>query len=149
LHGLQVVNAGSSWLKFDWGAVPGWSRTTSCLTVLRASTRSGRRIMHGGDVFVSRLVVDAEVGQLQDPVDLAPLHQPKSLAGLDEAGDLLQDVPDVACFDTALHATIPAAASTYALPRAWREQWPIVVAAREHLQVFRLIEEVVQTGDRP
>jgi acetate kinase len=38
---------------------------------------------------------------------------------------VLPDVPHVACFDTAFHATIPPAAATYALPRAWRERWPL------------------------
>jgi acetate kinase len=71
-------------------------------------------------------VVDDDVERrLRALVDLAPLHQPKSLAGLDAARALLPDVPHVACFDTAFHATIPIAASTYALPRAWRERWPI------------------------
>jgi acetate kinase len=55
-------------------------------------------------------------------VDLAPLHQPKSLHGLEAARRLLPDVPHVACFDTAFHATLPPEAYTYALPREWRER---------------------------
>ena len=55
---------------------------------------------------------------------LAPLHQPKSLAALDAVERrCCRDVPAVACFDTAFHATLPAAAATYALPRRWRERW--------------------------
>ena len=54
---------------------------------------------------------------------LAPLHQAKSLAALAAVGGVLGDVPAVACFDTAFHATLPAAAHTYALPQAWRERW--------------------------
>ncbi len=50
--------------------------------------------------------------------DLAPLHQPKSLAALDAVSEQLPGVPAVACFDTAFHATLPPAASTYALPAA-------------------------------
>jgi acetate kinase len=70
--------------------------------------------------------VDDDVERrLRALTDLAPLHQAKSLAGLDAARALLPDVPHVACFDTSFHATIPVAASTYALPRAWRERWPI------------------------
>ncbi len=57
--------------------------------------------------------------------DLAPLHQPKSLAALDAVSGPLPDVPAVACFDTAFHATIPAAAATYALPGEWRERWDL------------------------
>jgi acetate kinase len=54
-------------------------------------------------------------------VDLAPLHLPASLAGLDAVRTALPSVPSVACFDTAFHATIPAVAATYALPQEWRE----------------------------
>src|SRR6185295_16137535 len=48
-----------------------------------------------------------------------------SLEGLDAVSALLPDVPAVACFDTAFHATIPDAAATYAIPREWRERWAI------------------------
>jgi len=53
------------------------------------------------------------------------LHQPKSLAAFDAVSAQLPEIPAVACFDTAFHAGLPAAASTYALPAAWRERWPI------------------------
>jgi acetate kinase len=52
-------------------------------------------------------------GGLRELVDLAPLHQPKSLHGLEAARRLLPDVPHVACFDTAFHATLPPEAYTY------------------------------------
>ena len=55
--------------------------------------------------------------------DLAPLHQPKSLAGLDAVTGCLPKVPAVASFDTAFHATLPAAASTYPVPLEWRKQY--------------------------
>jgi acetate kinase len=70
--------------------------------------------------------VDEKVrAELAELTDLAPLHQPRALAGLDAVAALLPDVPAVACFDTAFHTTLPAAASTYALPQAWRERWPL------------------------
>lgn len=53
------------------------------------------------------------------------MHQPKSLAALDAVSASLPDVPAVACFDTAFHATLPSAAYTYALPARWREQWSL------------------------
>jgi acetate kinase len=53
---------------------------------------------------------------------LAPLHQPKSLAGLDAVSRLAPEVPAVACFDTAFHATLPDAAATYAIPADWRDR---------------------------
>jgi len=84
------------------------------------------RIVHGGDVFKAPVVVDSRVReQLGELVDLAPLHQPRSLAGLDLLARLLPDSPSFACFDTAFHATIPLEASTYALPAEWRQRWAI------------------------
>jgi acetate kinase len=82
----------------------------------------GHRIVHGGESFTSAVVVDDKVrAELEAVVDLAPLHLPASLAGLDAVRTALPAVPSVACFDTAFHATIPAEAATYALPAQWRE----------------------------
>ena len=68
----------------------------------------GHRIVHGGTLFRAPVVVDARVQQrLEALTDLAPLHQPKSLAALSAVHASLPDVPGVACFDTAFHATIP------------------------------------------
>lgn len=83
----------------------------------------GHRIVHGGPAFPGPARVDAAVvEELHRLVPLAPLHQPPALAALAETTALLPDVPAVACFDTAFHATMPAAASTYALPRRWRAE---------------------------
>jgi acetate kinase len=84
----------------------------------------GHRIVHGGSQFLAAVRIDDEVqGALRGLTELAPLHQPKSLAALDAVSQALPDLPRVACFDTAFHATLSAAASTYALPAAWRERW--------------------------
>jgi acetate kinase len=86
----------------------------------------GHRVVHGGTKFTDPVVVDDAVRrELAALTDLAPLHQPKALAGLDAAMAVIPDVPHVASFDTAFHATIPAAAATYALPGEWRARWPI------------------------
>jgi acetate kinase len=83
---------------------------------------AGHRIVHGGPSFTSAVVVDDKVrAELEAVVDLAPLHLPASLAGLDAVRTALPSVPSVACFDTAFHATIPARAATYGLPAQWRE----------------------------
>ena len=72
------------------------------------------------------MLVTAEVRRrLESLTDLAPLHQPKSLAALDAVTAVLPDTPAVACFDTAFHATIPAAAATFALPAEWRARWTL------------------------
>jgi acetate kinase len=86
----------------------------------------GHRIVHGGTQFREAVRIDAEVrARLEALTDLAPLHQPKSLAALDKVAKVLPDVPSVACFDTAFHATLPEEAATYPLPRAWRERYGI------------------------
>jgi acetate kinase len=84
----------------------------------------GHRIVHGGERFRTAVRIDADVERaLRDLSDLAPLHQPKSLAALDAVTELLGELPAVACFDTAFHADLPAAAATYALPAEWRDRW--------------------------
>ncbi len=86
----------------------------------------GHRVVHGGTVYSAPVVVDAAVvSRLEALTDLAPLHQPKSLAALAAVSAVLPGVPAVACFDTAFHATIPAAAHTYALPSQWRTRWDL------------------------
>jgi acetate kinase len=86
----------------------------------------GYRIVHGGTRYLGPALIDDEVlAELHELTELAPLHQPPALEALDEVSALLPDLPAVACFDTAFHATIPVAATTYALPADWRDRWPI------------------------
>ncbi len=84
------------------------------------------RIVHGGERFTGPVLIDHEVEhEMRELSDLAPLHQPKSLDALDAVSGALPRLPAVACFDTAFHTTMPPAAHTYALPRAWRRRWPL------------------------
>lgn len=139
---ILVVNAGSSSLKLrlldpgdrivasaDLPAPAGQADDAAVSQAVRAFGEVdavGHRIVHGGTRFSAPVRVDAEVtGALVALTDLAPLHQPKSLAALTAVGALLPDVPAVACFDTAFHAGMPAAATTYALPREWRTRWQL------------------------
>ncbi len=80
------------------------------------------RVVHGGHRTSAVVVDDAVRAELAGLTDLAPLHQPPSLRGIDTFRRLLPSVPHVACFDTAFHTTLPAAARTYALPERLREQ---------------------------
>ncbi|HEX2307128.1 MAG TPA: acetate/propionate family kinase [Jatrophihabitantaceae bacterium] len=134
---ILVVNAGSSSLKLrllgDDDAVLRTADLGSDRSELAAAIEGwpepravGHRVVHGGVRFTGPAVIDADVRrEIADLADLAPLHQPKSLAALDEVTAVFPDVPAVACFDTAFHHTIPAAAATYALPVQWRERWPL------------------------
>jgi acetate kinase len=86
----------------------------------------GHRIVHGGERYRAPVRIDPAVRSgLEALVDLAPLHQPKSLAALDAVSSALPGLPAVACFDTAFHATLPDAAARYALPAAWTARWGV------------------------
>ncbi|HJX43794.1 MAG TPA: acetate/propionate family kinase, partial [Geodermatophilus sp.] len=82
------------------------------------------RVVHGGDRFSAPVLVDDDVVRaIRELAELAPLHNPVNATGIDVARRVFPDLPHVAVFDTAFHATLPAHASTYAVPREW---------AREH-----------------
>jgi acetate kinase len=84
----------------------------------------GHRVVHGGARFTRPVVIDASIrAEFAELNDLAPLHNPPALAAIDAMSQLLPNAPAVACFDTAFHTSLQPAASSYALPRAWVEQW--------------------------
>lgn len=83
----------------------------------------GHRVVHGGARFSTPVVIDDEVlDNIEAIVALAPLHNPAHLLGIRTAMAALPEVPHVAVFDTAFHMTIPAHASTYAVPARWRDE---------------------------
>ncbi len=83
----------------------------------------GHRVVHGGSRYREPVVVDDEVeGVIERLIPLAPLHNPAGLQGIRELRRLMPDVPHVAVFDTAFHATIPPEAYTYAIPTELAEQ---------------------------
>jgi acetate kinase len=70
------------------------------------------------------VLIDDEITEaIAQLTDLAPLHQPRALAGIAATRQALPDLPAVACFDTAFHADMPAAAARYALPAAWTQRF--------------------------
>jgi acetate kinase len=87
---------------------------------------AGHRVVHGGGEFTGPTIVDPAVeNDLDGLADLAPLHNPPAVTAMRTLDALRPGLPTVACFDTAFHATMPAAASTYAIPAAWSERWPL------------------------
>lgn len=143
---VLVVNAGSSSLKLrlldeddnlaaseDLAALPldgGWETGGGALAAvverIGPVDAVGHRVVHGGtDLGAAIRIDDAVLARIEALTELAPLHQPRSVAGIRAARAALPGVPHVACFDTSFHATIPDAAATYALPLAWRERWPL------------------------
>jgi len=77
----------------------------------------GHRVVHGGEKFKeSRLITEEVIEGVKDWIDLAPLHNPPNLKGIEAMTTLLPNVPQVATFDTALHQTMPDYAYMYAIP---------------------------------
>lgn len=77
----------------------------------------GHRVVHGGPRFDEAVLIDDEVlAELERLVSLAPLHQPNNLAPIKAIRELLPDIPQVACFDTAFHRNHGELADRFALP---------------------------------
>lgn len=86
----------------------------------------GHRIVHGGEKFASSVVIDAEVMKaIEDCNDLAPLHNPANLIGINSCREIMPDVPMVAVFDTAFHQTMPKKAYLYGLPYEYYEKYKV------------------------
>lgn len=98
---------------------------THLLESLREEERDGlvgvgHRVVHGGDRFSESVAVDdAILADLHGLVDLAPLHMPANLLGIEAARDALPGLAQVAVFDTAFHQTMPPVAYRYAVPQEW------------------------------
>jgi acetate kinase len=86
----------------------------------------GHRVVHGGDQFSRSVQIDDKVLQsIKDVADLAPLHNPPNIVGIEAAMAALPNVPQVAVFDTAFHQTIPAKAYTYPVPYKWQTEYGV------------------------
>jgi acetate kinase len=140
---ILVLNAGSSSLKYQVvdlaapdarvrGLIERIGEPGSDVPDAQAATRRvldalggkapdavGHRIVHGGTRFVQPTLIDDDVEAAIEELDpLAPLHNPPGLTGIRAARSVLPDVPHVAVFDTAFHATLPDHAASYAIDRA-------------------------------
>ncbi len=86
----------------------------------------GHRVVHGGEEFTGSVLIDERVlASIEKFADLAPLHNPPNLTGIRAAMELVPGACQVACFDTAFHATIPQVAYVYALPWDLYEKYRI------------------------
>ncbi len=86
----------------------------------------GHRVVHGGEKFRGSVLIDDEVIKtIEEYADLAPLHNPPNLTGIRAAAAIFPGVPQVACFDTAFHQTIPSQAYLYALPYEYYEKYRV------------------------
>ncbi|MBX3024117.1 acetate/propionate family kinase [bacterium] len=139
---ILVLNAGSSTLKHALFAPPALHRAASgtieriaagahvarlpeLFAALGAAplTAIGHRVVHGGERFSAPVRVDAEVlAALRQLAPLAPEHAPQEIALIAALAAQRPDVPQVACFDTAFHADLPAAARLLPIPRHYAAQ---------------------------
>ncbi len=86
----------------------------------------GHRVVHGGEKFASSVVIDADVLKaIEECNDLAPLHNPANLIGINACMELMPGVPMVAVFDTAFHQTMPEKAYLYGLPYEYYEKYGV------------------------
>lgn len=86
----------------------------------------GHRIVHGGESFAGSVVIDENVlNAIKECSDLAPLHNPANLIGIDSCRKIMPNVPMVAVFDTAFHQTMPRKAYLYGLPYEYYEKYKV------------------------
>jgi acetate kinase len=143
LDRILTVNAGSSSLKLrvldredrvvharDAGFAGSEEELVAELKAILAASGTidavGHRVVHGGPEFTRPTRLEPWIEDRLDRIaDLAPLHNPPAIMAMRALDRLRPRLPTVACFDTAFHAGMPAAASTYAIPAAWSERWPL------------------------
>lgn len=136
---ILVVNAGSSSLKLalldasdavldavtidaPGGAFNKEAAASMIAEFGRSADAVGHRVVHGGGEFTDAVLATPSVrDRLETFVTLAPLHQPAALKALELSVSALPRHDHFCCFDTGFHATLPQAATTYAVPRRWRE----------------------------
>jgi acetate kinase len=110
----------------DW--VVQWliSSEVTVVNAVRDIDAVGHRVVHGGERFRASVLVTAEVlEEIEDMIELAPLHNPANVRAIEAVRALLGDVPQAAVFDTAFHHSLPDKAFLYALPYALYRRYRI------------------------
>ena len=168
---ILVVNAGSSSLKLsmldedgdepvaaaelDLGADAtrsgGFDGMDDALASLGATEASavGHRVVHGGGRRAAALVDNALLAEIEGLDELAPLHNRVAAAAIRAVLARLPRMPHVACFDTAIHAALPDAATRYALPAEWVEQFGLRRYGFHGLSVAWSVERAAALLGRP
>ncbi len=102
------------------------NKDNGALTSLSEVSACGHRVVHGGEDFGGSMRIDDELEKgIKAVFELAPLHNPPNLTGIKESQKMFGDIPQIACFDTAFHNTIPEVAFRYALPEDLYTQYRI------------------------
>ena len=99
---------------------------TGAIASLQEVNAIGHRVVHGGEKFASSVIINDEVVKaVEECNDLAPLHNPANLIGINVCAELMPGVPQVAVFDTAFHQTMPAKAYLYGLPLEYYKNYKV------------------------
>lgn len=100
--------------------------TYGCIKDYKEINAVGHRVVHGGEKFASSVLINQEVlDKVIECSDLAPLHNPANLKGINAMENLIPGIPQVAVFDTAFHQTMPEKAYMYGLPYEAYEKYGI------------------------
>ena len=128
-NGEQVIFEGEiidhkSGIEYVLGVLT--SKKHGCITNLSEITAVGHRVVHGGEMFSSSVLISNEVvTQMEKCIDLAPLHNPPNLKGIEAITDLIPEVDQVGVFDTAFHHTMPDFAYMYGIPYSLYKKYGI------------------------
>jgi acetate kinase len=118
---------------------------------ISAISAVGHRVVHGGERFSrSVLISDEVIAAIKEFADLAPLHNPHNISGIEAAKSILPGVPQIAVFDTAFHQTMPPYAYIYPLPYEWYKMYGVRrygFHGTSHLYVSRRAAAIL--GKRP
>ena len=110
----------------------------------------GHRVVHGGEYFASSVIIDDAVKEaLQKCCELAPLHNPANLIGIEACEKIMPGVPQVGVFDTAFHQTMPERAYLYAIPYEYYEKYKIRRYGFHGASHRFVSEEAAKMMDRP
>ncbi|MBQ8424192.1 MAG: acetate kinase [Coprobacter sp.] len=102
------------------------SKEYGCIASLEEIEAVGHRVVHGGEKFNQSVLIDKAVKEkIIECIDIAPLHNPANLKGIDAVEKILPSVPQVAVFDTAFHQSMPDYAYMYALPYEMYEKYGV------------------------
>ncbi len=101
-------------------------KDTGCISDVNEIGAVGHRIVHGGENFDSSVLITEEVmDKAKAIIDLAPLHNPANIAGIEACREVMPDVPMVATFDTAFHQTMAPEVYLYAIPYEYYEKYKV------------------------
>ncbi|MDD2799009.1 MAG: acetate kinase [Bacteroidales bacterium] len=102
------------------------SEKYGCIKSISEIDAVGHRVVHGGEKFNTSVKIDDEViANIEECIDIAPLHNPPNLKGIYAVNEIMGDIPQVAVFDTAFHQTMPAHAYLYGIPYSLYEKYSI------------------------